>query len=112
MTQDRIKLATPEQVAQIKEEANLTATCRVLTMGDQIAVWRVAHEVDPLIPNGASVGQMYKFMWGIENILLGAGVTEYFFNTPADDTKYSQVLERQGAIKLSKQPDYRWRVDL
>lgn len=112
MTQDRIKLATPEQVEQIKENSNLTATCRVLAMGDQIAVWRNCHEIDPLHPNGASPGQMYKFMWGIENILLGAGVTEYFFNTPADDTHYTQILDRLGAKRLSKQPDYRWRVDL
>jgi len=109
---DRIRLATAEEIEEIKDSSNLTPMCRVLAMGEMRAVWRMANEVDPLHANGAPVSKMYKFLWGIENILKGSGVTEYYFNTPADDTKYHRVLEELGAERLSKQPDYRWRVNI
>jgi hypothetical protein len=110
---EHIRLATPEEVDKIKDECNLTPMSRVLTMGDMFAVWRMANEIDPLIPNGAPVTKMYRFLWGIENILKGAGVSEYFYNTPADDPDYHKAIEEHfGAQRLSKQPDYRWRVNL
>ena len=109
---EKIRLATKEEIEAIQDNSNLTPMCRVLAMGDMRAVWRIAHELDPVHFAGAPKGRMYKFLWGIENILRGAGVTEYFFNTPADDENYHKVLEELGAEKLSKQPDYRWRVNL
>jgi hypothetical protein len=86
--------------------------CRVLAMGDMRAVWRVANELDPVMFNGAPVQRRYKFLWGIENILRGSGCTEYFYNTPADDLQYHKIVEELGAERLSKQPDYRWRINL
>jgi hypothetical protein len=109
---ERIRLASPEEVKEIEHNSNLTPMCRVLAMGDMKAVWRVAHELDPVHFNGAPVQKMYKFLWGIENIMAGSGVTEYYFNTPADDPKYHKILEELGGQKISKQPDYRWRVNL
>jgi hypothetical protein len=109
---DRIRLATEEEVEKIKDESNLTPMSRVLAMGDMLAVWRVANEIDPVHFNEAPAPKMYKFLWGMENILKGAGVSEYFFNTPADDEKYNHFLKEMGAERLSKQPDYRWRVNL
>jgi hypothetical protein len=109
---ERIRLATPEEVKEIEPNSNLTPMSKVLVMGDMKAVWRVAHELDPVHFNGAPVQKMYKFLWGIENIMAGSGVTEYFFQTPADDPQYHRILEELGAQKLSKQPDYRWRINL
>jgi hypothetical protein len=109
---EKIRLATPEEVAEIEPNSNLTAMSKVLVMGDMKAVWRVAHELDPVHFNGAPVTKMYKFLWGIENIMRGAGVTEWFCNTPADDPRYHRIIEDLGAQKLSKQPDYRWRINL
>jgi hypothetical protein len=109
---ERIRLATPEEVKEIEHDSNLTPMSRVLKMGDMTAVWRVSHELDPMHLNGAPVQRFYKFVWGIENIMAGSGVTEYFFNTPADDEKYHRFVEELGGQKLSKQPDYRWRVNL
>jgi hypothetical protein len=111
--QEKIRLATPEEIKEIETDANLTPTCRVLKLGEMTAVWRVAHEIDPLIPNGASRQRGFKFIWGIENMMKGAGVSEYFFQVPADDLIYHRAVEEHfGGQRLSKQPDYRYRVNL
>jgi hypothetical protein len=109
---EKIRLATPEEIKEIEPNSNLTQTCRVLAMGDMRAVWRVANELDPVHFNGAPTSRMYKFLWGVENIMRGAGCNEYFFNTPADDLSYHKILEELGGQRLSKQPDYRWKVNL
>jgi hypothetical protein len=111
--QEKIRLATPEEIKEIEAESNITPMCRVLKLGEMTAVWRMAHELDPLIPGHASLQRQFKFIWGIENILKGAGVTEYFFQVPAADTHYHQAIEEHfGAERLSKQPDYRYRINL
>lgn len=112
---DKIRLATPEEVAVIEPYSNLTPMCRVLKMGDMTAVWRVANELDPMLfGNGRlASGNGCKFLWGIENIMRGSGVTEYYFAIPADDTTYQHAVEEHfGAQRLSKQPDYRYRINL
>lgn len=109
---EKIRLATPEEVTEIEANSNLTRTCTVMKMGELTGVWRVANELDPVHVNGAPTQKLYKFLWGMENIMRGAGVTEYFFNVPADDLKYHRILEDLGAQRLSKQPDYRFRVNI
>jgi hypothetical protein len=109
---DKIRLATTEEIQSIEADSNLTPMSRVLKMGEMTAVWRVANEIDPVHVNGAPIQKLYKFLWGMENILRGSGATEYYFNVPADDTQYHKVLEQLGAERLSKQPDYRFRVNL
>jgi hypothetical protein len=109
---EKIRLATTEEIKEIESNANLTITSRVLAMGDMRAVWRIAHELDPVYFGDAPNTRKYKFLWGIENIMRGAGVPEYFFQTPADDPNYHRIIEELGGQKLSKQPDYRWRVNL
>lgn len=110
---EKIRLATAEEVEAVATESNLTPMCRVLKLGEMTAVWRVSHELDPFIPGKASLKEQMKFIWGIENILKGSGVTEYYFNVPADDTTYHNALkEHFGAEQLSKQPDFRFRVNL
>lgn len=109
---EKIRLATEEEVKEIATESNLTPMSRVLAMGEMRAVWKVTHELDPVFFNGAPKPRMYKFLWGIENILKGAGLTEYFFNVPADDVDYHKVLEHLGAERQSKQPDFRFKVNL
>ena len=109
---EKIRLATVEECKEIEHNSNLTPTCRVLAMGDMRAVWRVCNEIDPVHLNGAPLQKLYKFIWGMENILRGAGCTEYFYNTPADDPAYHRIVEELGAERTSKQPDYRWKVNL
>lgn len=109
---EKIRLATPEEVEEIQTEANLTPMSKVLSMGKIKGVWRVAHELDPVMFNGEPTQKVYKFIWGVENIMRGAGCTEYFYNTPANDTHYHKILEDLGAQRLSKEPEYRWRINL
>lgn len=110
---EKIQLATPEEIKAIEHNSNLTPTCRVLKMGKMLAVWRIANEIDPLHINGEPIQKAYRFLWGMENILRGAGATEYFYNISADDTTYQKAIEEHfGAERLSKQPDYRYRVNL
>lgn len=85
---------------------------RVLAMGDMRAVWKICHELDPVFFNGAPVTRMYKFLWGVENIMRGAGLTEYYFNIPADDQPYQKIIEDLGGERQSKQPDYRYKVTI
>ena len=109
---EKIRLATEEEVKEIEHNSNLTPMCRVLKMGEMTAVWRIANELDPVHVNGAPNRKLYAFLWGLENIMRGAGVSEYFYNVPADDPTYHKILEELGAQRLSKQPDYRFRVNL
>lgn len=111
---EKIRAATPEEIEAFNanNQCNLTSMSRVLAMGEMKAVWRVAHELDPVDFAGQPYPKMYKFIWGMENIMRGAGCTEYFFNVPADDPKYQKVIEDFGGQRLSKQPDYRYKVNL
>jgi len=85
---------------------------RVMSMGKIRGVWKVCNELDPVILNGASTSQFYKFVWGVENIFRGAGLTEYYFNVPATSETYIKVIEEFGGERQSKQPDYRYKVNL
>lgn len=85
---------------------------RVLAMGDMRAVWRTTNELDPVHFNGASVPRMYYFIWGLENLLRGAGASEYYFNVPVTDEKYHGIVEHFGAVRTSREPEYRYKITL
>lgn len=109
---DRIRLATEEEVKEIATNSNLTSTSSVWRMGDMSMVWRIANELDPAHFNGATPQKIYKFVWGMENLLKGAGAREYFFQVSATDTTYHKFIEGMGGERLSKEPEYRYRVNL
>lgn len=109
---EKIRLATPEEVEAIAKEADLTPMSKVLAMGDMRAVWRVAHELDPVFYGDAPDARKYKFIWGIENIMKGSGCTEFYFNVPVSDEKYNKIVEHFGAQRTSKEPEYRYKVVL
>lgn len=109
---DKIRLATPDEIKSIESNSNLTPACSVWKMGEITGVYRMTHELDPVHFNGAPLQKVYKFLWGMENMARGAGVTEIFFNTAADDPHYHRILQELGAERTSKQPDYRWRLNL
>jgi hypothetical protein len=109
---EKIRLATEEEVKEIADVSNLTPMSRVLALGPMRGVWKVCNELDPVILNGASNTQLCMFVWGIENIFKGAGLTEYYFNVAADNEEYIKVIEHFGGERQSKQPDYRYKVNL
>lgn len=112
MKLDKIRLATSEEIEKISSQSDLTPTSRVLAMGDSLAVWRIANEIDPVYFNSASNSQKYMFIWGIENILRGSGATEFYFNVPLKDTHYQQIVEHFGAVPTSKEPEFRYKITL
>ena len=83
-----------------------------MAMGDMKAVWKVCNELDPVFLNGASTALFYKFVWGIENIFKGAGLTEYYFQAPVANEEYIKVIEHFGGERQSKEPEYRYKVNL
>jgi len=78
-------------------------------MGEQTAVWRICNEIDPVYFNGVSTTKKYWFIWGLENILRGNGATEYYFNVPASDKDYRQIVEHFGAVPTSEEPEIRYK---
>jgi hypothetical protein len=110
---DKIRLATQEEVKEIEKVSNLTPRCSVWKMGEITGVWRLCNELDPVIRNGASDRTLWMFLWGMENMMRGAGATEYYYNVDASDTVYHTAIETHlGGERLSRQPDYRYRVNL
>lgn len=112
MKLDKIRAATPEECELLAKTSDLTPMSRVLAMGDMRAVWRTCQELDPVYFNGASKARMYYFIWGLENLLRGAGATEYYFNVPASDKDYQQIVEHFGATRTSREPEYRYKIEL
>lgn len=81
-------------------------------LGEMSAVWRVAHELDPVNYADAPDPRKVKFIWGLENIMKGAGLTEFYFNVAASDEKYQKIAEHFGAVRTSREPEYRYKVTL
>jgi hypothetical protein len=109
---EKIRLATEEEVKSIAAESDLTPMSRVMVMEEMKAVWKVCNELDPVFYNGASHAKMYKFIWGIENIMKGAGVTEYYFQVPVKDEAYLKIVEHFGGQRVSKEPEFRYKVTI
>lgn len=110
---DRIRLATPEEVEVIKKQADLTPHSTVWAFGESRAVVRTAMEIDPVIW-GENCPDIRKgwFIWGLENMLRGAGASEYYFNIHTDDKKFLSIAEGFGAENISKAPEFRFKKAL
>lgn len=112
MKLEKIRPATLQEVETIKESSDLTPLSQVLAMGDSLAVWRIANELDPFHFGTASNSQKYMFMWGLQNLLRGSGATEIYFNVLTEDAHFQQIVENMGAEKISKGPEYRYKICL
>lgn len=111
--QDRIRLATPEEIATIEKEADLTPRSTVWAYGKSLAVTRMAPEIDPVIwGDGTPDIRKAWFIWGLENMLRGSGMTEYYANVPVADEKFNHIVENFGAARTSKEPEYRYKKTL
>ena len=110
---DAIKLATPEQVEEIKKVSDLTPSSVVVAFGNDLAVIRQVTEVDPVFFNEFSdVKRRMLFIWGIENMLRFNGVPEYYFNIHANQPEWKEYVEKWGAISTSTTPEFRFKKTL
>lgn len=113
MKLDKIRLATDEEVTSIAKDSDLTQSSRVLAMGKNLAVWRVANELDPFhFDPEASNTNKYVFLWGLETLLRGSGVNELYFNVHVADTQFRNVVEHLGAVATSTEPELRYKITL
>ena len=115
MLSKHIRLATKEEIEGIREQSNYPAQARVLAMdsnvGDpDLAVVKNIIEVDPIVW-GARTNDMQraKFLFALEERLLGAGVDHYFFNIDAADEHYLKVVRHWGAEQCSPHPVVRFQ---
>lgn len=114
MKLERLRLATQEEIDSIVKEADLTASSRVLVQGSSKAVWRICNEIDPMFyEEGTSNQQKGLFINNLQNFLIGAGASEFYFNIPVADEVTPQLLTSHfGAQRTSKEPEYRYKITL
>jgi len=108
----KIRLATPEEIVSIEKTSDLTPRSQVWECGGILGVTRLAAEIDPVYYGAATDTRKYFFIWGLENILRGNGLTEYYFNVPVSDKKYLEIVEHFGAVKTSREPEFRFKKQL
>lgn len=109
--QDVIRLATPEEIEKIKETSDLIPGSTVITFGGKdFAVVRHATEIDPVHYHEASShSRKLFFLTNLETSLRLNGVPQYYFNIHAADEKTIATMEKLGAIRLSTEPEHRFK---
>ncbi len=110
-----IRIATKEEVEQLRETSDYTRECVVYAM-DQNAdapdfvVVRHVIEADPVyFGKNTNDVQKAKFIWALEERLAGGGVDQYFFNVKASDERWQKVIKTWGAEQLSPFPEIRFK---
>ena len=109
-----IRLATEEEVKQIAETSDLTASSVVWVWDNDKAVIRTALEIDPVHFAPTSGNQRKAlFFWALQNMVRVTGTKEIYFNIDAEGTEdYQAVLEKMGAQKTTSKPQYRYKLNL
>lgn len=108
---DTIRLATVEEVTPIADTLDITPTSTVVTMGGKdFAVHRVCRELDQFVFDKATTDKRKLFfLTNLETALRLQGVTEVYFNIPAGDATYRNVIEHLGAEPISPEPMIRYK---
>jgi hypothetical protein len=107
---EAIKLATPEQVENIKATSDLNPESAVLSFRDNLAVVKKVTELDPIF-YGPDETRQHKmlFAWGIENWLRLNGVPAYYFHVSAADETWQKNVETFGAIRCETEPQIHYK---
>jgi hypothetical protein len=108
---DVIRLATVDEVNPIADKLDITPTSTVVTFGGKdFAVHRICRELDQFVfdPETSDKRKLF-FLTNLETALRLQGVTEVYFNIPAADTVYRNVIERLGAEPISPEPMIRYK---
>lgn len=108
---DKIRNATPEEIAAFAQHADLTPNSEVVTYGGKdFAVIRRCVEIDPMFFHPDS-GTSRRLIFGmnLETVLRMSGVSEIYFNVPVADEAYRKVLDTWGAEPVSQEPEIRYK---
>lgn len=109
-----IRLATQEEVEKIRGESDLgqiyTVFARENRSGDtNLAVLKQVVELDPVhYAESSSVLEKTRFVFDLEERMLGAGVQHYYFNIAAEDAGWQKVVKEWGAVQQSHGPELRF----
>lgn len=107
---DDIQLATPEQIKSIEGTSDLGPTSTVYAMGEDLAVVKQVMELDPVYFKPESTpARRLLFIWGLENMMRGVGISAYYFNCPTDATEWKHVIETHGAEQINHAAEYRYK---
>lgn len=108
---DKIRTATPEEIAAIASVSDITPTSEVLTFGGKdFAVIRRCVEIDPMhFHEESTTSRKMIFALNLETVLRLTGVTEVYFNVAAKDEAYRKVLDTWGAEPISQEPEIRYK---
>lgn len=111
---NRLRVATPEEVAKIQANSDITPNCIILALdtqaGPAFAVVRQAVEVDPIhFPEGASDKMKAFFLRDIETFLTAKGVDAFYFNILTTDEAWQNYVKHWGAEQLSTAPEFRFK---
>lgn len=102
---DPIKLATPEQIAAVKDRIDLEIGCAVYAFGDSLACVRTQTRLDPVIfSEKDNTHKRLLFVWGLETAMRLNGVPAYYFNVPTSDPDWIRAVEHNGAERLHTEP--------
>lgn len=109
-----IRQATEEEINKIRDSSDLMpGHTQVFALdsdagGADIAVVRNCVEVNPVIyAEGTNDVRRARFLYALEERLLGAGIDRYYFQLKADDEHYIKVVKSWGAEQVSPHPELR-----
>lgn len=110
-----IRLATKDEIDKVKEKSDpVLGHTQFLALdsdtgGVDIAVVRNCFEVNPIIyAEGTNDIRRAKFLWGLEERLLGAGIDRYYFQIDSSKEHYIKTVKHWGAEQVSEVPEFRF----
>lgn len=110
-----IRIATEAEINSIRDKSDLLPDhTQILAWdndrgGADLAVIRNCFELNPVIyAEGTNDVRRAKFLFAIEERLLGAGVDRYYFQIDAANAHYRKVAEHWGGQEVSPQPEIRY----
>lgn len=107
---DPIKLATPEQVAAVKDKIDLEVGCAVYAFGETLGCVRTQTRLDPVIFDpSASTQKRLLFVWGLETAMRLNGVPAYYFNVPTSDEAWIRAVEHNGAERVHSEAMFEYK---
>jgi len=109
-----IRPATEDEILAIKDCSDiLPGRTQILALDDghgdrDIAVVRNCVERNPVIyAKNTNDLRRVRFLYSLEERLLGAGIDRYYFQLNAADAHYIKVAENFGAQQVSPHPEIR-----
>jgi hypothetical protein len=110
-----IRMATAAEIDEIRPKADLMPDSTYVLALDadrgspDLAVVRRCVEVNPVVYGSETTdARRVRFIYALEERLLGAGVDRYYSQFDSSKTDYLKVMENWGFERVSSVPEYRY----